>query len=126
MKSQYSKTQLSFLLIRLLCQIFKLCFTAKAIPAFVSVYRSHDKTLSTLSIRKLGHENQKSNHINRLPSMIFRCFHSRDSQLHNKCYFCSIKIIFISKIPQFVWRIMFRNPQEKAVTTTQTNSKYYP
>ena len=54
--------------------------------------------------------------------MIFRCLHSRDSQLHNKCSFCSIKMIFISKIPPFVWRVMFKNPQERAVTTTQTNS----
>ena len=37
MKSQvqYSKTQLSFLLIHLSCQILKLCFTVKAIQVFV-------------------------------------------------------------------------------------------
>ena len=58
--------------------------------------------------------------MNQLPLMIFGCFPSRDSQLHNTCSFCSIKVIYISKIPPFVWRIMFRNPQERAVTTTQT------
>ena len=75
--------------------------------------------LCTLSIKLLGHENQKSNKKNSLPLMIFGCFHSRDSQLHNKCSFCSINI-FIPKIPTFVCRVMFRNPQERAVTTTQT------
>ena len=64
--------------------------------------------------------NQKSNQMNRLPLMIFGCFHSQDSQLHNKCSFCSLKNIYIYKIPQFVWRVMFRNPHERAVTTTQT------
>ncbi|CDQ76236.1 unnamed protein product [Oncorhynchus mykiss] len=48
-----------------------------------------------------------------------RCF-KMYSQLHNKCSFCSIKIIFISKIPPFVWRVMLRNPQARAVTTSQT------
>ena len=41
-------------------------------------------------------------------------------QLNNKCSFCSIKIIFISKIPPFGWRGMFRNPQARAGTTGQT------
>ena len=39
--------------------------------------------------------------MNRLPIMIFGCLHSRD----NKCSFCSIKIIFISKIPSEIHRL---------------------
>ena len=53
-----------------------------------------------------------------LPLMIFGCLHSRDSQLHNS--FCSKNIILKSKIPPFVWRVMFRNPQARAVTTWHT------
>ena len=113
MKSQvqYSKTQFSLLLIHLSCQILKICFTAFE-------FIDHEKkTLWTPSIKVAWSRKSESSKMNRLP-LIFGCFHSRDSQLH-KCSFCSIKIIFIPKIPQFVWRVMFRNPKARVVTTTQ-------
>jgi hypothetical protein len=57
--------------------------------------------------------------------MIFGCFHSRDSQLDNKCSFCSIKIFFYIQIRPLVWCVMPRNPPERAVTTTQTKIPNY-
>uniref|UniRef100_A0A8C7SVK7 ELKS/RAB6-interacting/CAST family member 1 n=1 Tax=Oncorhynchus mykiss TaxID=8022 RepID=A0A8C7SVK7_ONCMY len=54
------------------------------------------KALQRKANQTKHYKHQKSNQINRLPFMIFGRLHSRDSQLHNKCSFCSIKIIFIS------------------------------
>jgi hypothetical protein len=111
MKSQvqYSKTQFSLLLIHQACQISVKLFGESIPSVYVRTSLSVDKKLHTPSIKvdwsgksesnKNGHISQKAIKNNRLPSM---------------------KIIFISKIPPFGWRCMFRNPQARAVTTGQT------
>ena len=120
MKSQvhYSKSQFGLLLIHLACQMSKNLFRESIPSVYVRTSLSQQtKHYKQLAAKQIGHESQ-SNKMNRLP-LIFRCLHSQDSQLHNKCSFCSTKIIFISKIPPFGWRVMFRNPQAQAVTTGQ-------
>ena len=116
MKSQvpYCETQLSLFFNHPVVSDFDIMLYSESNPSVCKFIDSI--ALCTLSIRKLGHTNQKSNQINRLPLMVFGCFLSRDSQLPSKCSFCSIKIIFIPKLPTLVCRVMFRNPQERAVT----------
>ena len=40
---------------------------------------------------------------------IFIWLQSQESQLYNKCLFCSIKSVYIPRSP-FCWRVLFSNP----------------
>ena len=87
------------LLIQPLCQISKRLYGESKPCDYLRTELSTQNI--TYQPSRLVTKVRNSNKMNHLP-LIFVWLHSQDSQLHNKCLFCSIKFLFISKNLHFV------------------------
>ena len=96
------KIQINFsLLMQPLCQISKRLYSESTLCDYVRSAPSHRNPYShfpTSHVTKV----RNSIKMNHLPLMIFIWWHSQVSMLVNKCLFCSIKLIFMSKYLHFV------------------------
>ena len=89
--------KINFLLIQPRCQISKILFRKskpfdylRTVPSIQIITNSYQPNRGVTQVRN----REKMNH---LPLMIFIWLHSQDSHLLNKCLFCSMKSLFISK-----------------------------
>ena len=92
-----------------LCQISKKLY-GKSTPCNNLSTALRHKTCHT-DIQHIVESTEVRNSISNihLPLMIFIRMHSQESQFHNKCLFCSMKFIFISKHFSIHWRGMFNS-----------------
>jgi hypothetical protein len=94
-----------------LCQISKMLYSECTLCDYVRSAPSHKNPYSHFPNKESVTKVRNSIKINHLPSMIFIWWHSKVSMLDNKCLFCSIQLIFMSKYLLFCWCVLFSNPK---------------
>ena len=127
MKSQvkYNETQLSLLLITLLSQILKLCFTAKTIQAFCVSLSIYQKNIM-YTLRQVTWSRKSEKQSNELFTFDeLRMFSLTRLPVRQQMFLLFHKDYFYIQIPPLVWCVMPRNPLEIAITTTQTKIPNY-
>ena len=98
----YIGLKINFLLIQPWCEISKRLY-GESIPCdYLRTAPSRQIITNSYQPSRVVTQVRNSNTINHLPLMIFIWLHSQDSHLLNKCLFCSIKSLFISKKLSFV------------------------
>ena len=94
------------------CHAYHYPRTAPSRQIITNSYQPHRGVTQVRNSKKMNH----------LPLMIFIWLHSEYMHLLNKCLFCSIKSLFISKNKKkFCLRVFFSNPQ--AQTQSQQADK---
>ena len=104
-KVLYIGLKINFLLIQPQCHISKRlygeskpCVYLRTSPSRQFITNSNQPSRRVAQVRN-------RDQINHLPLMIFIWLHSQESHLHNKCWFCSIKSLFMSKLVKTCRRI---------------------
>ena len=106
----YIDIKINFLLIQTLCQISKRLY-GESIPCdYLRTAPRLQKHTNILQPSKGITKVSYSDIINHLPLKIFIWLQSQESQLHNKCLFCSIKVPLYIPKSLFCWRVLFSNP----------------